>query len=69
MFRKLHFTVQSNFKIKISSHATNKAAIEKSLEIANSDNYKRPLRLEALFILSQKKSSFFTFFDKTRANT
>ena len=42
----------------------NEAAIRKSLEIVNSDNYSET----AAYYLSQKRAPFFAFFYKTRAN-
>ena len=46
----------------------NEAAIRKSLEIVNGDNYNRPMRLQVI-ICHKKRSPFFAFFYKTRANT
>ena len=45
----------------------NEAAIRKSLEIMNGDNY-RPMRLQVIICL-KKRTPFFAFFYKTRANT
>ena len=57
MFWKLRFTVQSNFKNRFKY--TNEAAIGKSLEIANSNNYKT---YEAAgYYLPQKRAPFFAF--------
>ena len=54
-------------KYNLISRALTKAAIEKSLEIANSDN--QQTSEAAAYYLSQKRASFFAFFYKTRANT
>ena len=43
----------------------NEAAIKKSLEIANSDNYSET----AAYYLSQRRAPFFALFYKTCANT
>ena len=45
----------------------NEAAIEKFLEIANSDITNRPMRLQ-LITCHKKKSFLLSFFDKTRTN-
>ena len=68
MFRKLHFTVQSNFKKKTSSNALTIAAIGKPLQIANINNNSQTSEAAAYY-LSQKIPLFFALFYKTRANT
>ena len=55
------FQNKNNFK------CTNEAAIRKSLEIANSNNINRPMRLQ--LTICHKKNPFFALFYKTRANT
>ena len=66
MFWKLHFTVQSDFKIKISSNALTKLR-SRNLWKLRTAIINRPMRLQ--FIICHKKELLCFFFYKTRANT